>query len=326
MQRTLSLRLLNERCPVLFRGGPAPARPFGEPAQLLTDELAFLEKPGISRITLEKGEVLPLRFLLLFSPGGRERLLAGKLAPGDWEYAAAVKLAEFLAGERFPDAPEPFADALRAWPERTGIRCAAGMFRWTAEVLAGNSPAREEMTMPSPFHGAQLRCFLGRGSTSVVYGGIFRGKRCAVKAPLPGAEERFRKELGYLQMFSGRRFFPELYACSCEGDLWSMITFCRTGAAACRAASVTGFQEALKELHRRGLRHGDLRRSNLGIREDGEPVLLDFSHVSAPAPGDPAAAGAGEEEQLQQIVRKEVEKHERDLLSLHVSGTGQTVA
>ena len=325
MQRTLSLRRLNERCPVLFRGGPAPVRPFGEQAQILADELAFLEKSGITRITLEKGEVLPLRFLLLFSSEGRERLLAGALDRRDWEYAAGVKLAELLAGERFPAAPERFADALRAWPERTGLRCAAGMFRWTAEILAGNSPAREEMTMPSPFHGARLYCFLGRGSTSVVYGGIFRGKRCAVKVPSPGAEERFRKELAYLRIFSGHRFFPELYDCSSEGDLWSMITFCRTGAAACRAASVTGFQEALRELHRRGLRHGDLRRSNLGVREDGGPVLLDFSHVSAPAPGEPAA-GAGEEEQLQQIVRKEVEKHERDLLSLHVSGTGQTVA
>ena len=324
MQRTLSLRLLNERCPELSRGAPSPGRPFGEPAQALARELAFLEKAEIGRMTLEEGEVLPLKFLLLFSPGGRERLLAGKLDGRDWEYAAGVKLAELLAGERFPAAPEPFADALRAWPDRTGLRCAGGMFRWTAEVLAGNRPAREEMTMPGPFHGAQLYCFLGRGSTSVVYGGIFRGKRCAVKVPLPGAEERFRKELAYLRMFSGRRFFPELYACSCGEELWSMITFCRTGTAACRAASVTGFQEALRELRRRGLRHGDLRRSNLGIREDGEPVLLDFSHVSAAAPEDPAAAG--EEEKLQQIVRKEVEKHERDLLSLHVSGTGQTVA
>ena len=326
MQRTLSLRRLNERCPVFFRGEPDSGQPFGGSAQILADELAFLEGAGIRRMTLEEGEVLPLRFLLLFSPGGRERLLAGALDRRDWEYAAGVKLAELLAGERFPADPERFADALRAWPDRTGLRCDSGMFHWTAEVLAGNSPVRSEMTMPSPFHGAQLYCFLGRGSTSAVYGGIFRGKRCAVKVPLPGAEERFRKELGFLRMFSGRRFFPELYDCSCGEELWSMITFCRTGAAACRAASVAGFQEALRELRRRGLRHGDLRRSNLGIREDGEPVLLDFSHVSAPAPKDMAAAGAGEEEQLQQIVRKEVEKHERDLLSLHVSGTGQTVA
>lgn len=326
MRQTLSLRRLNERCPVLLRGEPAAARPFGEPAQALAEELAFLEGAEISRIILEKGEVLPLKFLLLFSPEGRERLLVGALDRRDWEHAAGVKLAELLAGERFPAAPERFADALRAWPDRTGLRCEAGMFHWTAEILAGNSPARREMTMPSPFHGAQLYCFLGRGSTSVVYGGIFRRKRCAVKVPLPGAEERFRRELGYLRTFSGRRFFPELYDCSCGEELWSMITFCRTGAAACRAASVAGFQEALKELHRRGLRHGDLRRSNLGIREDGEPVLLDFSHVSAPAPEDMVAAGAEEEEKLQQIVRKEVEKHERDLLSLHVSGTGQTVA
>ena len=326
MQRTLSLRRLNERCPVLFRGGPVPDRPFRGAAQALAEELSFLEQAGIDRVTLEKNEVLPLRFLLLFSPEGRARFLAGALGRRDWEYAAGVKLAELLAGERFPAAPERFAEAVRRWSGRIGLRCAAGMFRWTAEIQAGRSPARGEMTMPSPFHGAELYCFLGRGSTSVVYGGIFRGKRCAVKVPLPGAEERFRKELACLKVFSGRRFFPELYDCSCGEELWSMITFCRTGAEACKAAPLTGFAEALRELHRRGLCHGDLRRSNLGIRENGEPVLLDFSHVSPLAPGDPAAARAGEEEKLQRIVRKEVEKNERDLLSLHVSGTGQTVA
>ena len=326
MQRTLSLRRLNERCPVLFRGEPAAARPFGEPAQALAEELDCLEKTGIRRITLEEGEVLPLRFLLLFSPGGRERLLAGALSGRDWEYAAGVKLAELLAGERFPAAPERRADALREWPGRVGLRCPEGMFRWTAEILAGNSPARREMTMPSLFHGAVPYCFLGRGSTSVVYGAFFGGKRCALKVPLPGAGERFRKELECLKMFSGRRFFPELHACSSGKDPWSIITFCRTGAAACGAVPVTGFLEALRELHRHGLRHGDLRRSNLGVREDGEPVLLDFSHVSAPGTEDPEATAAEEEEKLQQIVRKEAEKHERNLLSLHVSGTGQTVA
>ena len=322
MQNTLSLRRLNEKCPALFLGAGSPTVSFAEFGGQLANELRFLEAGQVNGVTFSG--VLPLGFLLLFSPEGRERLLAGALTPRDWDHAGAVRMAELLSGGRFPVVPERFEAALREWPGLTGRLSSSGMFRWTADVLAGRTGDREGVTVPGQFHHAELTCFLGRGSTSAVYGGFFRGIPCAIKVPVPGAEDRFRKELECLKMFSGERFFPELYSFSEGEELWSIITRCRTGVCALRADPAAGFLTALEALHRRGLRHGDLRRSNLGIREDGEPVLLDFSHVSPLPPGDPA--GIDENEILQRIVRKEGKKHERDLLPLHVSGTGQTVA
>jgi len=323
MRTTLSLRRLNEKCPVLVRGTGDPAGPFAGSGARIAAELHFLEEHCVSRISCRG--FLPLDLLRLFPPSRRGRVLEGGLTAADWEGAAAVRMAELLGGMRFSAAPALFPQSVRRWSRETGPLCGGGAFRWTEAVLNGRQALRKDLTAPGRFHGAEIGCFLGRGSTSAVYGGVFRGKRCAVKLPVPGAEARFRRELAWLEMFSGEPFFPELYAFSRGEAPWCIITRCRTGACVRETDSPEGFQTALDRLHRCGLRHGDLRRANLGLREDGRPVLLDFSHTVPLPPGDPAAADE-ENRKLQQLVNTGAERHERSLLSGHVSGAGQTVA
>ena len=323
MRTTLSLRRLNETCPAFVGGPSGPGEPFGGFGARLAEELRFLEDRGVSRISCRG--FLPLDVLRLFPPSRRGRVLAGGLGAADWEGAAAVRMAELLGGRRFSADPVLFARSVGRWSAETGPLCGDGVFLWTKEVLNGRRSARKNLTEPSRFHGAEIGCFLGRGSTSAVYGGIFGGKRCAVKLPVPGAEPRFRRELAFLEMFSGKPFFPELYAFSGGEEPWCVITRCRTGACVRETDFPEGFQAALDRLHGCGLRHGDLRRANLGLGEDGRPILLDFSHTVELPAGDPAAADE-ENRKLQQLMDTGAEKHERSLLSGHVSGAGQTVA
>ena len=323
MRTTLSLRRLNETCPALVRGAADPAEPFGGFGARIAEELRFLEDRGVSRISCRG--FLPLDLLRLFPPSRRGLVLTGGLTAADWEGAAAVRMAELLGGRRFPADPALFATGVRRWSAETGPLCGNGAFLWTKEVLSGRRAARRGLTEIGRFHGAEIGCFLGRGSTSAVYGGLFGGKRCAVKLPVPGAEPRFRRELAFLEMFSGKPFFPELYAFSGGETPWCVIPRCRTGACVRETAFPEGFQAALDRLHRCGLRHGDLRRANLGLGEDGRPVLLDFSHTVKLSAGDPAAADE-ENRKLQQLMNTGAEKHERSLLSGHGPGAGQTVA
>ena len=324
MRAILSLRRLSESCPGLFRGAVSLKTPFVEFAARLAAELRYLDETGADRIGFSG--LLPLDFFLLFPAERRGKLLSGGIAGADWRHAAAVRLTELLAGERFPGSPECFGRALESWRKRTGLVPGNGMFRWAAAALEGKTEDLRELTETSCFNGAGLTCFLGRGSTSAVYGGELRGVRCAVKVPVSGQAARFLNDLKYSKMFSGEPFFPEVYGFSDGEEPWSMISRCRTGRELRLAGKEKGFAAALGALHRRNLLHGDVRPANLGTDEAGRPVLLDFSHVSVPAPEERAARFAEERRQLYDILNKGEERHERDLLSVHVSGAGETVA
>jgi hypothetical protein len=44
-------------------------------------------------------------------------------------------------------------------------------------------------------------------------------------------------------------------------------------------------KQALEELHRRGIAHGDIRKNNILVRSDGQPCLLDFQTCTFDGPG-----------------------------------------
>ena len=106
----------------------------------------------------------------------------------------------------------------------------------------------------------------------------FHGRECAVKIPVAGGESRFRNELEWLCQMKHPNL-PEVFASDVGDSPYCVMEWYHTGDVIGKRRRTAGFFRALDYLHRRFILHGDIRKSNLGLRDDGSPVLLDFSHA-----------------------------------------------
>ena len=85
---------------------------------------------------------------------------------------------------------------------------------------------------------------------------------------------------------------------------YCIMEFCRPAERAELAAHWAEWREDLASLHRYGILHGDIRRSNLGFRADGSPVLFDFSHARRPDAAELRRESGREMEKLRTLVLK----------------------
>jgi len=145
---------------------------------------------------------------------------------------------------------------------------------------------------------------LARGSTSEVWQAVWHGRSAVLKLPVPGAEARFRAELELTAALPARFARPEVLAVSAGAEPFCVMEFCRRAAIAELAEHWAELQEDLARLHDSGVLHGDIRRSNLGVRADGRAVLFDFSHARRPDAPELRRASGREMEKLRTLVLK----------------------
>lgn len=270
------LRQLRETFPALFSGPESPTMPFESFAGKIQSELLRLKQHPV-RISVET--ICPLDFLTLFRPERRMALLTGQAEFSDWRHAAAVRLASLIAGPEKLDSRETFEQRISRWENDPVIRSAGGLPAWIRKVFTDKSAGTDEKELQAKtvWNGVVLLHFLKKGGTSLVYAAEYDGKPCVLKVPRPGCETRFRHELTVLSRLHHPNL-PEVFAVSAGETPYCVLEFCRTGRCVKESGKITEFLQALKHLHAAGWLHGDIRSANLGVRRDGTPVLLDFSH------------------------------------------------
>ena len=272
------LRQLHEKFPNLMSGADSPRTRFDVYARSIRNELFRLRHHPV-RIRVEA--FCSLDFLSLFRPERRMELLAtGTITYPDWRHAAAVRLASLYANSGKIQSQTDFEQRIFHWESNSILRAANGLPAWIRKVLTGKStsPREDELLEKTIWNGVRILHFLKKGGTSLVYAAEYCGKPCVLKIPRPGCATRFRHELAILRQLHHPNL-PELLAVSTEIDPYCVLELCSTGKCARQAGKIQGFLDALKHLHGSGILHGDLRTANLGIRPDGSPVLLDFSHA-----------------------------------------------
>lgn len=270
------LRQLNDVLPALCRGFESPETEFEPYAAQIGRELEWLRTHPVQ---IELSGLCPMDFFLLFRPDRRTAVFSGGAVFFDWQWAAAVRLTELLTNIRPTLKADVFDSRLRDWRCGVLLREGSGLPGFVRTVFCGLSPADERhLTEPAVIHGAKLKRFLAEGSTSLVYLADFHGRECVVKIPVAGGESRFRNELEWLRRMKHPNL-PEIFACDSGDSPYCVMEWCHTGRGIGKQGRTSGFFQALDYLHRRFVLHGDIRWSNLGLRNDGSPVLLDFSHA-----------------------------------------------
>ena len=269
------LRRLNDLLPALCRGFESPGPEFEPYAAQIAGELEWLR---IHPVQVELSGLCPLDFLLLFRPDRRTAVFSGGADIFDWQWAAAVRLTELLTNIRPALEAGVFDSLLRTWKCGALLREGSGLPEFVRTVFSGLPPDERLLTEPTVIHGAELKRFIAKGSTSLVYLADFHGRECAVKLPVAGGESRFRNELEWLRRMKHPNL-PEIFACDSGDSPYCVMERCHTGRGIGKQAGTAGFLQALDYLHRRFVLHGDIRWANLGLRNDGSPVLLDFSHA-----------------------------------------------
>lgn len=272
---------LRETFPALFSGYVSPRMSFESYAEKIRSELLRLKQHPVRIIHVEA--ICPLDFLTQFRPERRMAVLTGQVEYSDWRYAAAVRLASLMAGPEKHCSQATYEQRISHWENNPIIRSANGLPGWIRKVFTGKAAGSDdnELQEKTVWNGADILHFLKTGSTSLVYAAQYDGKPCVLKVPRPGCEMRFRHELAVLRELHHPNL-PEVFACSTDGTPYCLLEFCRTGQCVRKSGKITGFLHALKHLHASGWLHGDIRTANLGIRRDGTPVLLDFSHSRGP--------------------------------------------
>lgn len=275
------LRRLRETFPALFSGYESPRMSFESYAEKIRFELIRLKRHPVRIIHVDT--ICPLDFLSLFRPERRMAVLTGQIEYSDWRYAAAVRLASLMAGPEKRCSQTAFEQRISQWENNPVIRSANGLPGWVRNVFTGKAagPDEKELQEKTVWNGTDILHFLKTGGTSLVYAAECDGKPCVLKVPRPGCEMRFRHELAVLRGLHHPNL-PEVFACSTDGTPYCVLEFCRTGQCVRKSGKITEFLHALKQLHASGWLHGDIRTANLGIRSDGTPVLLDFSHSRGP--------------------------------------------
>ena len=282
----------------LICGAPSLQTPFSEFAAQLGAELARLKNRPCR---IETDKVWMQRFLFALPETRRLAVLCGSpMTAADWERVGAIALAELLAGRRFPVQKEAFDREVDDWL-RLGIARGEGPAQFVRAVLSGKGGDVRLLTQPLEVAGATLINFIARGSTSCVWRAQWRGRDAVLKLPIPGAEERFCREFALRSVLPPHPGIAEL------------------------AAKRADFADALDFLHRHGIVHGDIRRSNLGLRADGSAALFDFSHATR-AVGAALERAAKKEQNLLQLLLLQGEKNERGVVSGDVPRAGQAVA
>ena len=266
---------LNDLLPALCRGFESPETEFEPYAAQIGKELEWLR---VHPVQIELSGLCPLDFFLLFRPDPRAAVLSGKAVFSDWRWAAAVRLTELLANIRPCSDADAFDALLRDWKCFVLLRQGSGIPEFVRSVFSGIPCDERRLTEPAAFRGARLKRFIAKGSTSQVYLADFQGRESVVKMPVGGGEFRFRNELEWLRRMNHPNL-PEVFACDPGDSPYCVMERCRTGKAIGKNRKTFGFFKALDYLHRRFVLHGDIRRANLGLRNDGSPVLLDFSHA-----------------------------------------------
>lgn len=269
------LRRLNDVIPALCRGFESPETEFEPYAAQIGRELEWLRTHPVQ---IELSGLCPLDFFLLFRPDRRTAVLSGGAGLSDWRWAAAVRLTELLTN-LCPDlSTDVFDTALHNWKSSVLLRKGSGLPEFIQNVFCGMPVEERRLSEPVMIHGAKLKRFLAKGSTSQVYLADFHGRESVVKIPVGGGESRFRNELEWLRRMKHPNL-PEIFACDSGDSPYCVMEWCHTGRGIGKQGRTSGFFQALDYLHRRFVLHGDIRWSNLGLRNDGSPVLLDFSHA-----------------------------------------------
>lgn len=263
---------LSEKLPLLVSGAFLPEMSFGSFGAEIRRELEFLKENPCS---IETERIFPLDLLLVFPRERRAAVLNETLRFEDWLYAASVRIAQFLAGLR-TIVSEQQIDSLLSFPV---LLRASGLAEFARNVLHSGEASPDLLTEPVICRDAVLLDFIARGSTSAVYRAEWNRKICAFKQALTGFETRFRKELEILSELDPHPNLPTVFFTFSGKDPYCIMELCRTGKCAGKLQFESGFLRALDFLHERGILHGDIRRSNLGISSRGTPVLIDFSHA-----------------------------------------------
>ena len=319
---TMRLRRPSESFSALVCGTESPQTPVAAFAARLASELARLKRRPCR---FETDGFFPQDLLLAFAPARRAAVLTGGApAYADWQRVAAVRLAELLAGRRFAVQREEFGREIAGWPSLT-VAQAAGPARFVRDVLSGKDGDVRLLTLPTVLFGAELVHFVAQGGTSQVWRVRYHGRDAVLKLPRPGAEARFRAELALRAGLPPHPGIAEELARSTGDRPYCILEFCRKASLDELAPHLAELACGLDFLHRQGILHGDLRRSNFGLRADGSAAIFDFSHAKRPSAQDLRRAAEEEQATLQSLLLQGAE-NERGIVSGDVPRTGQAVA
>lgn len=293
------LHQLNEMFLALCAGSEAPEESFAIYASRVSGELMRLREHPVRQIAFPF--FCPLDFLLLFPRERRHVLFSGALCFNDWLYAAAVRLFRLFWALRTVRVVEAFDAERSAW-ERNPLFCTgSGALEFVRMIFSGASvtkaDARQLLAAETKWEGMTLRNCIARGSTSLVCRVMYRGMDCVLKLPLAGAERRFQHKMRVLREIRHPNL-PRTFLISETSPAYAVQEYCHTGSCVRSLADSSGFLEALHFLHAKNILHGDIRLSNLGVRRDGTPVLLDFSHSREVCRTELFRKASGETEQI----------------------------
>ena len=301
---TMLLHRLNEAFPALCSGPESPDEPFAVYASRLAGELRRLRNHPVRHIVFSR--FCPLDFLLLFPRGRRQGLLLSEeLGFGDWLYAAAVRLFRHFSALRTVRTAESFDAEHAAWKRNPLFCTGSGALEFVRLIFAGvpltEAEAGRLLSAETVWGGMTLRSSIARGSTSLVCRVEFQKMDCVLKLPLTGAEKRFRHEIHLLRE-NRHPNLPRAFRISGTSPAYAVLEYCRTGIWVKSLPDPSGFLEALRFLHAKNILHGDIRLSNLGVRQDGTPVLLDFSHSSKVCRAELCQKASAETERIKKLM------------------------
>ena len=298
----MQLHRLNEAFPAISSGPESPDEPFAVYAARLYGELMRLQEHPVRHVGFSF--LCPLDFLLLFPPERRSALLSGTLCSGDWLYAAAVRLFRLFSALRTVRTAAAFDSELSAWKSNPLFCTGSGALEFVRRIFSGAFPAERDagrmLSAPTAWEGMILKNSIARGSTSLVCRVAYQKMDCVLKLPIPGAETRFLREMRLLREFRHPNL-PRIFRISGADPAYAVLEYCHTGGCVRSIPDSSGFLEALRFLHTKNILHGDIRLANLGVRRDGTPVLLDFSHSCKVGSAELLRKASAETERIKQL-------------------------
>ena len=299
----MQLHQLSKAFPALCTGPASPEETFCVYASRLSGELLRLREHPVRQIAF--AGFCPLDFLLLFPRGRRSAILAETLGFGDWLYAAAVRLFRLFSALHTVRAAEAFDAECSAWKHNPLFGSGSGALEFVRVIFSGASLTEKKigqlLSAATEWEGMTLKNSIARGSTSLVCRIVYREMDGVLKLPLAGAEKRFRHEMRLLREIRHPNL-PRAFRISGESPAYAVLEYCHTGACVRNIPDSSGFLEALHFLHAKRILHGDIRLSNLGVRQDGTPVLLDFNHSRKVRGAELRRKAFGETERIKELM------------------------